>query len=235
MTSVLLSLEGCWNSWSLLVKFLVVWLLLEVLWHTIDRKVPVGCVAFVQKLRFWPTIGLSLMSNHCTGNGLWSDVDDTVILGASPICCMVEWLKKANVVAVVNVQMEYLGPVKRYKQLGMKFLHKPTVDHQELLVEELREIVEFVATVKREQPGGKVYIHCKHGHGRSAAAALAWMAHVKMQAGGGRLTEDELQKLNLELLGKRHVRKKMWKQEHLRRFCLNTSLEDASSVTPLLA
>merc|ERR1712130_661492 len=114
-------------------------------------------------------------------------------------------------VAVVNLQFEFEGPKKRYKELGIECLHIPTVDHEEVPVEDLHKIVKFVEKAHQARPDGKVYIHCKHGHGRSAAAALAWMAHLKMQKQGGRrLTEEELQQLNKDLLKKRHVRKKMW-------------------------
>ncbi|CAK0874323.1 unnamed protein product, partial [Prorocentrum cordatum] len=49
---------------------------------------------------------------------------------------------------------------------------------------------------------GEVYVHCKAGHGRAAAVALAWMAYSRGLGG-----EADLARLNAELAERRRVRR----------------------------
>ena len=69
----------------------------------------------------------------------------------------------------------------------------------------MRRGVEFIE--KHQKEGNKVYIHCKAGHGRSAAVALAWLAKQN--------PSKTLKQLNDEMVEKRRVRKVLWKQPGL--------------------
>ena len=109
---------------------------------------------------------------------------------------------------VINLCAEYRGPDRSYKQLGMRHLRLPTTDHFEPSVEDLERAVQFIA--EHEALGKKVYVHCRAGHGRSAAVVLAWL-----------LTKNpnvDLQQLNQELCKLRNVRKTLWKQRNIFRF-----------------
>ena len=55
--------------------------------------------------------------------------------------------------------------------------------------------------------GDKVYIHCRAGHGRSAAGAFAWLMSTN--------PKSNLQNLNEQFCQKRDVRKTLWKQENI--------------------
>jgi len=109
---------------------------------------------------------------------------------------------------VVNLCAEYAGPEKQYKQLGITHLRLPTVDHFEPNLSDLEKAVAFIQQHKAQ--GSKVYVHCRAGHGRSAAVVFAWL-----------LSKDpdvNLMDLNVELFRIRNVRKKLWKQPNIRAF-----------------
>jgi atypical dual specificity phosphatase len=90
----------------------------------------------------------------------------------------------------------------------MKELYLPTVDHFEPTVEDLESAVQFIKT--RQAVGERVYVHCRAGHGRSAAVVLAWL-----------MTKDpnvDVKTLNEELCQIRNVRSTLWKQQNIKEF-----------------
>jgi atypical dual specificity phosphatase len=106
---------------------------------------------------------------------------------------------------VINMCEEYEGPYKKYKELGITSLHLPTVDHFEPSIADLEEAIHFIDGFQRA--GSKVYVHCRAGHGRSAAVTLAWL-----------LSKDpssNLKELNDELSTLRNVRKTLWQQPNI--------------------
>jgi atypical dual specificity phosphatase len=103
---------------------------------------------------------------------------------------------------------EYRGPIKKYEQLGMRQLWLPTVDHFEPSLDQLKEAVAFLE--EHEALNKKVYVHCRAGHGRSAAVVFAWMLYKNPNANP--------QFLNQQLCNQRHVRKTLWKQPNLQQF-----------------
>lgn len=60
---------------------------------------------------------------------------------------------------------------------------------------------------KHSEEGSKVYIHCKAGHGRSAAIVFAWLMYNDPKA--------DLQQMNKEFCQIRSVRKKLWQQKNI--------------------
>lgn len=65
--------------------------------------------------------------------------------------------------------------------------------------------------IKRYQKlGHKVYVHCRAGHGRSAAVVFAWLMYKDPDA--------DLQKLNKEFSQLRDIRKTLWKQKNIQEF-----------------
>lgn len=109
---------------------------------------------------------------------------------------------------MVNLCEEYKGPDCSYKQLGIRHLRLPTTDHFESTVEDIERAVQFIA--EHEALGKKVYVHCRAGHGRSAAVVFAWLLFKNPEA--------NLQQLNQELCKLRDVRKTLWKQRNIIRF-----------------
>jgi atypical dual specificity phosphatase len=164
---------------------------------------PIGRV--VSKALFWPTIPITISRRM----GKWTTVvDNAVVIGGAPFgwCGYPERLSKQfNVRGVVNMCDEYRGPVSSYKRLGIEHLRLPTVDHFEPSVEDLKKAVAFIQ--RHEHNGGRVYVHCRAGHGRSAAAVYAWLLYKEPLA-------DPVE-LNEKLCSMRDVRKSLWKQPNI--------------------
>lgn len=114
---------------------------------------------------------------------------------------------------------EYRGPVHAYKRLGIEHLRLPTVDHFEPSPEDLKKAVAFIQ--KHESRGGRVYVHCRAGHGRSAAAVYAWLLYKEPLA-------DPVE-LNEKLCEMRNVRKSLWKQPNVIAF--RTWLQDGGMMS----
>jgi atypical dual specificity phosphatase len=110
--------------------------------------------------------------------------------------------------AVVNLCAEYKGPVHQYAELGMTQLWLPTVDHFDPSVEDLEKAVRFIQ--KYKDAGVKVYVHCRAGHGRSAAVAFAWLLSQGPDA--------DRNELNAYLSTLRDVRKTLWRQQNICQF-----------------
>ena len=127
----------------------------------------------------------------------------------------------SKVRGVINLCEEYSGPTKSYKRLGMRHLRLPTTDHFQPTVEDLENAVNFIK--EHSRLGKRVYVHCRAGHGRSAAVVFAWL-----------LSKDpdvNLRQLNQELCRLRDVRKTLWKQKNIIRYHsrLRSADEDSSS------
>lgn len=85
-------------------------------------------------------------------------------------------LHNIHVRGVVNMCSEYAGPEAAYKELRMKQLRLPSVDHYEPDLQYMKDAVQFIEDCKSKNE--KVYIHCKAGHGRAASIALCWLMHT---------------------------------------------------------
>jgi len=126
-------------------------------------------------------------------------------LSASFVRHFENWLQ---IRGVVNLCEEYQGPEKSYKRLGMRQLRLPTTDHFEPSVEDLNKGVQFIAD--HQALGKRVYVHCRAGHGRSAALVFAWLLAKNPDA--------NLKELNQEFCQLRDVRKTLWKQRNIIRY-----------------
>jgi atypical dual specificity phosphatase len=82
------------------------------------------------------------------------------------------------------------------------------VDHFESTVDDLERAVNFIR--KHQDNGSKVYVHCRAGHGRSAAVVFAWLMSKDPQA--------DLVALNQWLCLLRNVRKTLWRQKNILNF-----------------
>ncbi|PRP87637.1 hypothetical protein PROFUN_04664 [Planoprotostelium fungivorum] len=174
------------------------------------KKLPIESARVVGKLSFWPTVPFT-MARLLIGlrRNWWDQVDQGVYLGGVPVVYFdhVGQLHSLGVRAVVNLCDEYEGPVEEYKKRDMQQLHVPTVDHFEPSVDTLKKTVEFIN--EHRNKGESVYIHCKAGHGRSAAVAFAWLLFKH------RLSLGDAQEL---ILSKRTVRKALYKQPNINQF-----------------
>jgi atypical dual specificity phosphatase len=113
-----------------------------------------------------------------------------------------------KVEGVINLCEEYRGPDRTYRKLGIRHLHLPTTDHFEPSLEHLKTAVHFIA--EHEASGKKVYVHCRAGHGRSAAVVFAWLLSKNPKI--------DLKQLNRDFCQIRNVRKTLYKQRNILRF-----------------
>jgi len=170
------------------------------------HNLPKPLSAIVSKVLFWPTLPITVSRRI----GKWATpIDDTVVLGGAPFG-FVNYPERLyndyGVRGVINMCEEYGGPAKKYEQMGITQLRLPTTDHFVPSVEDLQSAVEFIQ--EYEARGERVYVHCRAGHGRSAAAVFAWLLSKDPM-------EVDLEELNNELCQLRCVRKTLWKQQNI--------------------
>jgi len=183
------------------------YLLLAVLYGANQKKfVPKPLGKYLSRLFLLPTLPMTMLQRSAN---YFSSIDRTILLGAVPLRCLshVGRLKGIGVTGIVNVMDEYEGPSRSYLSDGIQQLHLPTVDHAEPSVEQLKEAMNFIEDHRSKS--GRVYIHCKAGHGRSAAVALAWLVYHQ-----GCTLENGQQQLNAV----RKVRRRLFDQKNLRTF-----------------
>lgn len=166
--------------------------------------------AVVSRTLFWPTLPITFVRRLWVGS--WTTViDDTVIMGGAPFGFL-GWperlQKEFGVSGVVNMCEEYNGPVQQFQALGMNYLQLPTFDHFIPSVEFLERAVGFLK--KHREEGKKVYVHCRAGHGRSAAAVYAWMLYNNPSV--------DRQDLNRQFCKMRNVKSTLWKQPNIIEF-----------------
>lgn len=167
----------------------------------------------IGRFYFWPTYPATLYKSWKDGRGLWCEVDETVVLGVAPMSLLghPQQLYNLGVRSVVNLQDEYGGPTQEYERLQMHQLWLPTIDHTEPSFEDLKAACTYIEQVQKR--GERAYVHCKAGHGRGAAVALAWMIYSREVSDA-----QDLQALNDELAAKRRVRPGLWSQDNIKVF-----------------
>jgi len=147
----------------------------------------------------------------------FTDLGGHVFLGGAPVawCGHLDRLRDLGVTGVINLMDEYTGPLEQYNACGIIQLHLRVVDHDEPTVEDLEAAVNFIQ--KHVDKRGRVYIHCKAGHGRSAAVAFAWLIHHD--------PGTALLDVQSHLLSRRKVRKKLYQQKNILAFCIKQRLQ----------
>ena len=155
------------------------------------------------------------------------------MLGSVPIVYaghVKELHDKHNVRVVLNLMDEYEGPIKEYEKFNMTQVYLPTVDHFEPTLETLVAAMRVLSDCKKKSI--VAYVHCKGGHGRSAAVAAAWLLTNS-------LTPSQAQD-HLNSIG--HVRRKLLKQPNLVRYynlCSDENNKDnyfeGDETTPLVS
>jgi atypical dual specificity phosphatase len=61
----------------------------------------------------------------------------------------------------------------QYEQAGIEQFRVPTIDFTPPTVESIKSSLEFIE--RHAARGGKVYVHCKAGRGRSATVAMCYL------------------------------------------------------------
>eukprot|EP00980_Cylindrotheca_fusiformis_P004709 scaffold993_cov110-Cylindrotheca_fusiformis.AAC.19 len=173
-----------------------------------QHMLPRPLSAVVSQALFWPTLPITVSRRI----GEWvTRVDDTVLIGGAPFGFLnypEKLYEQHGVRGVINMCEEYRGPLRKYKDLGIEELYLPTTDHFEPSLEDLMSAVAFI---RRHQAQGKcVYVHCRAGHGRSAAAVFGWLVFKDPIV--------DLEALNRDFRKLRNVRSTLWKQPNMKQF-----------------
>jgi len=166
---------------------------------------------------FYPMLPITIIRNNYLG--LYVAIDDGVFLGGCPIALIghLDNMERDGICAVLNLMDENRGPMSEYKRRGWSYLRIPVVDHVEPDVEEITEAIDFIRT--QRQDGRNVLIHCKGGHGRSAAIAFCWLVTQRRMSPG---------KAQRHLNNKRSVRKNLYAQPSVRAYLnLNAASEES--------
>ncbi len=143
---------------------------------------------FKARLLFVPTLGWNILLGRVLKHRHWWDeIDPAVVLGALPFGRDVPGLARSGVTAVVNTCEEYAGPVAAYEKFGIRQFRMPTVDFTHPTLADIEKAVKFIEM--QVQLGGKVYVHCKAGRGRSATVVACWLIAARG------LTRHEAQRL----------------------------------------
>jgi atypical dual specificity phosphatase len=126
------------------------------------------------RLLFAPTLAWNaLLGRVLKVRRWWDEIDPAVVLGALPFAADVPRLAAAGITAVVNTCEEYGGPITAYERFGIEQLRVPIVDFTHPTLAEVEKAVKFMEN--KVDAGGKVYVHCKAGRGRSATVAACWL------------------------------------------------------------
>lgn len=191
-------------------------------------KVSPALSAAVSKILFWPT--LPITAGRRVGEWV-TPIDETVVLGGAPFAFLgypQKLQEEYGVGAVINFCHEWRGPVAEYERLGMLELYLPTTDHVEPSAQDLSKALCFLQECQKRNV--RAYVHCRAGHGRSGACALAWRLLQDMQqkrqfgeeseihddGDSHEHNEDDiLKRLNQGLGMRRKVRSTLWKQPNL--------------------
>ena len=95
--------------------------------------------------------------------------------------------------------------ISSHKILSNRFCY---LTCQSIYNEPIKNEKSAVSFIKRhEAHGNQVYVHCRAGHGRSAAVVIAWLMYKNPEVG--------LEQLNRELRSLRDVRKTLWRQPNI--------------------
>lgn len=147
-----------------------------------------GRLNWLTKSFFWPIrLGHEWSRKHYRKQSApWDALADSVLIGSQPDEEEARALVKSGVTAVLDLTSEYERPSAF---ASINYLNIPVLDLTAPSSVHLREMAVFI---EREQQGGKVYIHCKAGYSRTAAAAGAWL----LATGRATSAEDACRILN---------------------------------------
>ena len=121
-----------------------------------------GMLAAYDKLIRWWTGGPSMK---------FTILSDKLWIAGQPRGSAIRSLADNGVTAVINMRSEY-DYAKKANLHKLKYLRLPTDDNGAPAIRDLETGVEFIT--EELERGGRVYIHCWEGIGRSATMAAAY-------------------------------------------------------------
>ena len=161
------------------------------------------------KIMFWPTLAWTiLLHNAMPDKRRWYDrVDSRVLIGALPLKRQLDTLARIErVTGVINFCDEFEGH-REYESKGMRQLRLPVLDYCAPSTQQLETGIDFI---RRQPPGGSVYVHCKAGRGRAGTMLMAYLIDDKG------LSPNDAQKILSSV--RPHVSPRLWKRPSVREF-----------------
>jgi protein-tyrosine phosphatase len=96
-----------------------------------------------------------------------------ILLGALPYEQDAFLLRNHGVTGVVNLCREWRGPVERYSRVGIQQFRIPCCDGDMPDLASVTKALEFLRA--HVEAGGRVFVHCRCGMGRSATVVLCYL------------------------------------------------------------
>jgi protein-tyrosine phosphatase len=101
----------------------------------------------------------------------YSNVTPRLAVGGAFKKRQIKRLKQRGVTAVVDCRLEARDDPEALAEVGIAFLHLPTLDRHGFTYEQLHEGVDWV--LDHVANGGRAFLHCEHGVGRGPLMACA--------------------------------------------------------------
>jgi atypical dual specificity phosphatase len=170
-------------------------------------SIPVGLRRFLLRAFFYPTLlWTMLLHRMMPDQRRWYDrVDPRIIIGALPLKRQLDTLARVErVTGVLNFCDEFDGH-DEYSAFGIRQLRLPVLDYCAPTTQQLETGLDFI---RRQPPGGSVYVHCKAGRGRAGTMLMAYLIDEK----GLNPTEAQA----MLSAARPHVSPRLWKRPSVR-------------------
>lgn len=151
-------------------------------------SIPVGLRRRILRVMFFPTLLWTLLLHRLMPDQRrWYDrIDSRVIIGALPLKRQLDTLARIEgVTGVINCCDEFGGHPAEYSRYRMRELRLPVMDYCSPTAQQIENGLDFI---RKQPPGGTVYVHCKAGRGRAGTMTMAYLMAEK------RMTPNEAQR-----------------------------------------
>jgi membrane-associated phospholipid phosphatase/predicted protein tyrosine phosphatase len=155
-----------WPAFSLAVATAAYWGLGPGIYRKTEGRLPLSARLLVAPNLLGQHLSLLWYRRQCEA---WSEVAPRVWIGIKPSERQAQEAKRLGVTAVLDLTAEFSNP-PAFRNLV--YWNIPVLDLTEVTLAQLRQAAEFIS---RQSQAGVVYVHCKAGYSRSAAAVAAWL------------------------------------------------------------
>ena len=193
---------------SLLFPFLFLWIVFLYLGLHF-RIFPNTIVDILSPLFFYPSLPLTFLSRY---PHYWTYMTPNVLLGGMPIQFLShpQLLRSFGVGGIINCCAEVTSPSSLYTHLDIQWLDLPTRDHCEPSISDIKKALLFIQQMHSQN--SKVYIHCKAGHGRSAAIVFCYLKTILYP-------NWTMSKVQMFMNSQRKVRTSLYTQKNINTIC----------------
>ena len=138
-------------------------------------SIPIGLRRQILRIMFYPTLLWTMLLHRMMPDvRRWYDrIDSRVIIGALPLKRQLDTLARIEgVTGVINCCDEFGGHAEEYSRYRMRELRLPTMDYCSPTAQQIENGLDFI---RKQPPGGTVYVHCKAGRGRAGTMTMAYL------------------------------------------------------------